>query len=144
MKKFIQRKVQVCNFKLGNLVFIQNSIPFKIRITLVTNLILSNLDYCNSLLACSNENALKPLRLVLNRAVRFIFNLRKRTHITHFLKRLHFLPIQYRIIFKTCLLAFKIFHGMAPEYLQSKFAKFVRTTTSNLRDNSGRDNYIQH
>ena len=30
MKKFIQRKVQVCNFKLRNLVFIKNSIPFKI------------------------------------------------------------------------------------------------------------------
>ena len=144
MKKFIQRKVQVCNFKLRNLVFIKNSIPFKIRITLVTNLILSNLDYCNSLLACSNENTLKPLRLVLNRAVRFIFNISKRTHITYFLKRLHFLPVKFRIIFKTCLLAFKIFHQMAPEYLQSKFSKFVRTTTSNLRDNSGRDNYMFH
>ena len=78
---------------------------------------------------------------MLNRAVRFIFNLSKRTHITYYLKKLHFLPIKQRIIFKTCLVSFKIFNGKAPESLKTKFMKFVPTTQTYLRPSSGRDEY---
>ena len=142
LSKFIAKKVQVCSYKLRNLTFIKNSLPYQSRVTLITNLILSNLDYCNALLACASESALRPLQLILNRAVRFIFNIGRRTHITPFLKKLHFLPVNQRIFFKTCLTAFKVFNGIAPAPLQSKFKKFVPTTAISLRNNVGRDKFM--
>ena len=40
-------------------------------------------------------------------------------HITPLLIKLHWLPIQSRIVFKILLLTFKILHGTAPTYLDS-------------------------
>ena len=39
--KFISKKIQVCNFKLRNLFLIKDSLPYKSRILMVTNLILT-------------------------------------------------------------------------------------------------------
>ena len=64
--KFISKKTQVCNFKLRNLVLIKDSLPFKSRIVMVTNLISNVLDYCNYVLAWASENELNPLQLMLN------------------------------------------------------------------------------
>ena len=64
---------------------------------LVYNLILSQIDYCNVLLANASNKGLKPL----NDAVHFIFDLKWNERVTPYLIRLHFLPVQYRIAFKT-------------------------------------------
>ena len=73
LKKFVSKKVQTCNFKLRNLWHIREGLNFKSRVTMVTNLIISTLDYCNSILAGANGGTIRPLQLMLNRAVRFIF-----------------------------------------------------------------------
>ena len=132
-KPFINKKVKTCNFKLRNLWHIRDTLTHKTRVTLVTSTIISNLDYCNSLLICSSGKDIKPLQLTLNRAVRFICGINSFTHITPYLKKLHFLPIFYRIEFKSCLLCFKIFHELAPQYLQDEFVKFRHSTTTALR-----------
>ena len=140
--KFIAKKVQSCNFKLRNLYFIRNSLPIKIRITMVKYLILSTLDYCNSILACETETAIKPLQLVLNRAIRFIFNINIRSHITPYLQQLHILPIKYRIKYKICLISFQIFYKMAPRYLTMKFNQYIPSSSMNLRIGPGRDTFM--
>ena len=137
---FVSQKVQACNYHLRNLVNIRDGLSPEARIVLVTNLILSKLDYCNGILICSNKKTLKPLQLILNKAVRFIFNLRRRQHITPFLKKLHFLPIAFRIRFKICLIGFKIFYNLAPDYLLEKFTVFRSTSTMPLR--VGRDDHM--
>ena len=38
--------------------------------------------------------------------------------LSSYLKKLHFLPVQYRIKFKIGLLDFKCLNNMAPKYLQ--------------------------
>ena len=75
----------------------------------------------------------------MNRATRFIFDLKKRDHTSPFLFKLHFLPIKYRIQFKLCLIAFKIVSGVSPAYLSEDYELFKPTTTINLRDARGRD-----
>ena len=121
---------------------IKDSLPYEARIIMITNVIISNIDYCNSVLICSPDNSLKPLQLVINKAVRFVFNLRKRTHITPYLKRLHILPIRYRINYKVCLISFRIINNTAPSYLIEKYPTFVPTTPLNLRIGSGRDSMM--
>ena len=130
---FIAKKVQICSFHLKNLFHMKNSLPLNIRVILVTNLVLSNIDYCNSLLFGATDKDLKPLQRIINRAVRFIFDLKKRDHTSLFMFKLHFLPIKYRIIFKVCLIAFKIVHNLSPDYLSDGFEIFQPTTSINLR-----------
>ena len=113
--EFISKKVQTCNFHLRNLCNIKDCLDVPTRILLVTNLILSTVDYCNILLLGATDLALRPLRLVINKAIRFIYNLKIRQHITPYYKRTHFLPIQQRIKFEASLIAYKIFNGQAPK-----------------------------
>ena len=137
---FVSKKVQVCNFHIRNLYNIRKCLPFKSRVTLVTNLIISNLDYCNCLLICANKKEIRPLELCLNKAIRFIFGINRRTHLTAYKKALHILPVVFRIKFKACLVAFKIFNNFAPNYLTKIFPLFQHTeTTKNLREGVCRD-----
>ena len=64
------------------------------------------------------ENIIKKLQRVQNTAARLISNLRKCDRITHTLVTLHWLPVKYRIEFKTLLIVFKGLHGKAPTYIQ--------------------------
>ena len=121
---FINKKVQTCNYHLRNLRSIKKSLNFSTRVLLVTNLIMSTADYCNILLLPATSADLKPLRLVMNKAVRFIYDLRIRTHITPFYKKLHLLPIHIRIKFKACLLAYKCYYKLSPTYLHDEFETF--------------------
>ena len=51
LKTFITKKCQACNLQLHNLKHIKNSLNVSMRTMLITNLILTKLDFCNSLLA---------------------------------------------------------------------------------------------
>ena len=138
-KEFIANKIRYCNYHLRNLKNIRSCLSQDIRIILVNNLILSKLDYSNSLLTCLPECQIYPLQKILNRAVRFIFNIRYDEHISPYLFKLHFLPIKFRIKFKLCLIAYKIVIGSAPMYLSNIFELFVPNTDVNLRYGVGRD-----
>jgi hypothetical protein len=105
-KEFISNKIRTCNFHLRNLKNIKRCLSEDIRIQLVTTLILSTLDYCNSLLAFLPGCHIYPLQKMMNKTVRVIFNLKYDEHIMPFLFKLHFLPIKLRIKFKNSPKAF--------------------------------------
>ena len=102
-------------------------------------LILSTLDYCNALLLCLPDYKIQLLQKVMNKAVRFILNLRYREHIRPFLHQLHFLPVKFRIKFKACLIAFKMVNRVSPQYLTEKVELFTPNPMLNLRPGVGRD-----
>ena len=141
-EKFILKKAQVCNSHFCNLQHIKNCIPLKMKVMLISNLILSTLDYCNAVLACATAKDLKPLQKIQNRAVRFAFRLKQQEHITPYLKQLHFLPVKYRIMFKLCLISFDIVNHTSPSYLTDLFETYQPTTTINLRVGVGWDEYM--
>ena len=140
---FIQNKVKICNMHLRNLNNIRDSLDTSTRILLITQLILSTIDYCNILLIACNDKELKPLKLIMNRSIRFIFNLKFRQHVTPFYNKCHFLKIKYRILFKSCLTAHKIYHRKAPTYLEDKIQRYKPTIQSmTLRTGPGRDTFM--
>ena len=77
-------------------------------------MVISHLDYCNSLLARLPASATTPLQRIQNAVAVFVYNLPKFSHVTPLL-----LPVAARIQFKTMVLAFKAVNGTAPVYLQT-------------------------
>ena len=112
------------------------------RIKLIYNQVLSCVDFCNILLLGASDKDLRPLKLIINRAIRFVFSLGIRNHITPHYKHLGLLPIRERIKFKASIIAHKIFYNDAPSYLTEKFDKFVKTTNITLRPTTGRDDFM--
>ena len=71
---------------------------------LVHSVLSAKLDYCNALLTGIPYSQLKLLQRAQNCAARLVTRSRKFDHITPILKRLHWLPVIYRIQFKVFLL----------------------------------------
>ena len=139
LNDFISKKVQISNMHLRNLYNVRACLNYDTRKLLITNLILSTLDYCNILLINCNKKELRPLKLIMNRCIRFVYNIKFRQHVSPFYKKIHFLPIRKRIQFKACLLAHKIFYRSAPEYLNQEFHPYVPQLEMQLRRQTGRD-----
>ena len=65
--------------------------------TLVCSLVLSRIDYCNSLLAGLPQCLLKKIQSVQTAAAKMIFQASKSDHVLPNLQKLHWLPISCRI-----------------------------------------------
>ena len=75
----------------------------------MSSLVLSKLDYCNSLLFGSPKKILQKLEKVQNAAAKIVFCAKKFDHVSPLLRKLHWLPIPYRIEYKIATLCFKYF-----------------------------------
>ena len=108
-----------CRFVLYNIRRIRPFLTREAAQLLVQSLVISRLDYCNSLLAGLPASASKPLQRIQNAAARLVFNLPKYSHVTPLFRDLHWLPVVARIKFKTMVLAYKAVEGTATAYLQA-------------------------
>ena len=86
---------------------------------LIHALVTSHLDYCNSLLYGIPQYQFDRLQRILNAAARVVCQVPRFEHITPSLKKLHWLPVRYRVQFKTALLVYKVLHVEAPLYLEN-------------------------
>ncbi|KAK3521080.1 hypothetical protein QTP86_006328 [Hemibagrus guttatus] len=123
-----------CRFLLYNIRRIRPFLSTQATQVLVQSLVISRLDYCNSLLAGLHLNAIRPLQMIQNAAARLVFNLPKFSHTTPLLRSLHWLPVAARIRFKTLMLAYKAKNGPAPSYLKALVTP--RTAPRSLRSTS--------
>ena len=127
MKEHEIRTARICFHHIRRLWGIRQRLNRETTARLVSALIISRLDYCNAALSGLPAATLQPLQRVMNAAARLVLNLRPRDHITAALRELHWLPVQQRILFKTCLLVHLSLTGRAPSYLSD-----LLTTVSNL------------
>jgi len=108
MTTHISRTVLSCFGILRQIRSVQRSLPRHAVTSLVTSLVLTRLDYCNSVLVGLPANLLNRLQAVINAAARLICSARKSEHITPILMDLHWLRIQERIQYKLCVLVFQV------------------------------------
>ena len=111
-------------------------------VTLVHSLIVSKVDYCNSLFIGLPNVILKKVQYVLNRAARLIFNSPLRVPTTTSLIELHWLPLKARIKFKMCLITFKAPKFNQPSYIREFLSFSSYESTLGLR--SADDPYRLH
>ena len=86
----------------------------------------SKLDANNGLLAGSPSLLHGQVERVQNAAAKLITKSKKYDHVSPIRKKLHWLPIEDRIMFKTLLLTYKALNNKAPVYLKDLF-KFYQS-----------------
>jgi len=104
--------------------------------TLVVALVLSRLDYANSVLTGLPAYLVKRLPSVHNASALLIYGLRRFDHVSEAMMSLHWLRIPERIQFKLVVLVHRVLHGNAPEYLRPFTRLSDLPSRSSLRSSS--------
>lgn len=119
MKNQISSIAKSCFFHLRRIRQVKKSLNEKCLRTLVQALVISRIDYCNSVLYGLPASTLQPLTSVLHYAAKLVKHLTPFDHVTPALRELHWLPIKARINFKICLLMYRVFTNSSPSYVSS-------------------------
>ena len=119
MERQINSVKQKCSWTMMNIRTISRYLDEGVRMMLVKQLVISKLDYCNSLYMNLPKTRLNKLKSILNGAIRLIYDIKDRTEdLVPYYKKAHILPIDQRIFFKVCLLTHKAIHGSSPDYIR--------------------------
>ena len=100
MKQHVARIAAACFYHIRCMRQIRCRVGQEVTQQLVLALIMSRLDYCNSVLAGLSMSTLEPLHRVHNAAARLVFGLGRFDHVTPNLIQLHWLPVSHRTKFK--------------------------------------------
>ena len=108
--------------------------------TLVQALVISRLDFSNSLLGNLPLRLINKLKKAQYAAARMLYKKGRRSHMTPVLRKLHWLPVAYRIKFKILLFTFKCLNNSAPHYLKQLLNPYI--PCRNLRSNNIRQHTL--
>ena len=90
----VAKVCRACYYHLRDLRRIRKFLGVETAILLANAMVSSRLDYCNSLLYGVSKSNIAKLQRVQNALCRIIFRLDQMSHVTPFLKKFHWLPIQ--------------------------------------------------
>jgi hypothetical protein len=131
-RKFIQTTCKNANYYIRQINYIRPYLTTEVTTLLVNSLILSRIDYCNSLLTNLPNASIHKLQVIINSAARVITRCKKRSHISPVLEKLKWLPIEKRIQHKILTTVFKcISNNKYPSYLSELLSNYQ--PTKNLR-----------
>ena len=103
MKTAINKTCQSGLYNLHNIGRIKRFLSFEDSKSIVQAIVMSRIDYGNSLLYGVAATNLSKLQRVQNVAVRLVCSLPRHEHVTSSFIRLHWLPIKFRINFKIAI-----------------------------------------
>ena len=125
MTNHVKLIVTSVNYHLRNIYRIRRYITIDSCHQIVRSLVLSRLDYANSMLFGITSKDRKKLQSLQNRAARIVFRTDRRHPSAPLLRDLHWLPLQSRIIFKLLLLTYKGINGLLPSYLAEFLTPYI-------------------
>mgnify|MGYP001215155125 FL=1 len=141
MERQINSVRQKCYWTMNNMERIGYYLDERLKIMLVKQLVISKLDYCNALYMNLTQTRLNKLRSILNYCVRYIYNVKDRqVDLIPYYKQAHILTINQRVLFKVCLLSYKVVYDIAPGYLKDLVEMDIPTDSYNTRTRPDTDN----
>ena len=103
---------------LMKLMKIRNVLTDQSASQLIHALISSRIDYCNSILYGMSDSVISDLQHIQNTAARILAKCGNSfIHSKIILKKLHWLPIKQRIVYKILITTYKAYHSIAPKYI---------------------------
>ena len=95
---------KTCFIQIRDLRRVRKHLTDEAAILAANALVSSRLDYCNSLFRSLSSLNMRKLQCIQNTLARIVTNCNKYTRASPILKRLHWLPVESRCIFKTATL----------------------------------------
>ena len=134
----LDKVISACYRLLRNISSIRKFLSDDDIKSLVHSIVVARIDNCNALYTGLSVHNISRLQRLQNSCARAIYRARRRDHVSPLLKKLHWLPIRQRIIFKVLSLIFKCLQRTAPSYLsdilpQTHENRFVRIPRTNTR-----------
>ena len=117
-KYHVKIKCKSAMFNLVCIKMLRPSLTVEAANILVMGLVISHLDYANSILFGVLDITLKQLQHVQNMAAKVVLQADKYASPRECMKNLHWLPISKRIEHKILTVVYKCTRGLAPKYLQ--------------------------
>ena len=114
-----------CNYYAQAIRHIRHLLTLDLAQTLACSLILSRIDCCNALLHGAPAATIHKLQRVQNNAARIVVQAPKRSEAKPLLRRLHWLPVEQRITYKTAVLT----HAQDPEHRNASLPQSSHTVT---------------
>ena len=97
--------------------------------------------WINSLFRSLSKSNLRKLQCIQNSAARIVSNTsrntRRYTSITPVLKKLHWLPVEQRTVFKTTTLVYKYLHTGFPSYFAPYLSSYSSSYSTRRRQSGG-------
>ena len=115
LEKHVNSVCKVALFHLRNIAKIREYLTVDNTKILVHAFVICRLDNCNSLLVGSPKYLFQKLQRIQNCAARLVAQLPKAARTSPILQKLHWLPVEQRVIFKVLLLTYKALNYLAPK-----------------------------
>ena len=119
-KTHINLKYKIAWWNLQKVKLIRNMLTRETAYTIALGLIISHLDYANSLIGLPDCD-IDRMQKVQNTTARLVVQDKTLTT-KECLKEVHWLPVKSRIVFKVAAFMYRCLNNMAPKYLQDLIA----------------------
>ena len=135
MKNQLSNTKKKAIYNLINISRISRFIDRGSRMKLIHGLVLTVIDFCNSLYYGLPNCDLHAFQMIINSAARIVEGMARfsRDRITPVCINLHFLPFKARIEYKICLLTYKALRFGEPKYLADLLTRFSTERDMSLR-----------
>ena len=124
VQKYISSICCVSFLELRHITSVQPYLSQSAAARLVAAMVISCLDYCNSVFIGLPADQIARLQWVQNNAAWLVMKKRRWDHVTLLPKELHWLPVKFRFQYKIATLAYHHFEGSLPLYLSSSLCTY--------------------
>ena len=125
MEKHVSLVTRSCYHQIRSIGRIRDYITTDACRSLVQSTVTSRLDFSNVLLHNLPKTLLCRIQLVQNTCACLVTRTKRRDSISPVLKELHWLPVEYRAMYKVLLYTYKALHGLAPQYISELVEMYV-------------------
>ena len=134
--KHVQNICKSCFVKLHDFRHIRRFLIHDVSVLVANVLVGSRLNYFNSHFRSLSKFNLRTLPCIPNRAARIVSNTSRYASITPVLKKLHWLPVEQCMVYKTATLVYKFLHTGFPRYFAPYLSSYS-SSYSTRRSQSG-------